>query len=85
MKTLVIDAICGAGLHSIVTAQECERLGLARWTGDGRSPAWVWRREVLEKLELEDLQELYTALRESREDAGLITPTIEDQPTAPVQ
>jgi len=63
MKTLVIDAIVGAGFHSVVIAQECERVGLADF--DKYHTRWSWRRE---QLDLDKLQELYTAMRESREE-----------------
>jgi hypothetical protein len=70
MKTLVIDALIGAGIHSVILAQECERVGLAAY--DKRTQTWAWRREQLERIDLEKLQELYTAMREAREEA---TPT----------
>ena len=63
MKTLVIDALIGAGFHSVVIAQECERVGLADF--DKYHTRWSWRRE---QLDLDKLQELYTAMRESREE-----------------
>ena len=66
MKTLVIDALIGAGFHSVVIAQECERVGLADF--DKYHSKWSWRREQLEQLDLDKLQELYTAMRESREE-----------------
>ena len=66
MKTLVIDALIGAGFHSVVIAQECERVGLADF--DKYHSKWSWRREQLEQLALDKLQELYTAMRESREE-----------------
>ena len=75
MKTLTIDAIVGAGFHSVVIAQECERIGLA--TFDKYRNTWVWRREQLEKLELDPLQELYTAMRESREELAATEPVDE--------
>lgn len=78
MKTLVIDAVIGAGIHSVVIAQECERLGLASF--DKRSTTWSWRRGMLEKLELEQLRELYTAMRESREE--LTAPVEPEEPTS---
>lgn len=66
MKTLVIDALIGVGFHSVVIAQECERVGLADF--DKFHTRWSWRREQLEQLDLDKLQELYTAMRESREE-----------------
>lgn len=75
MKTLTIDAIIGAGFHSVVIAQECERIGLA--TYDNYRGSWNWKREQLEKLELDPLQELYTAMRESREEIEATEPVDE--------
>ena len=72
MKTLTIDAIVGAGFHSVVLAQECERVGLADF--DKHHTKWSWRRAALEKLELAVLQELYTSLRESREELDAAEP-----------
>ncbi len=69
MKTLVIDAIIGVGIAGQITlAMECERAGLAEFTGNQHNPSWVWRRDKLEKVELEKLQELYQGLREAREE-----------------
>ena len=79
MKTLTIDAIIGAGFHSVVIATECERLGLA--TYDKYNQRWSWRREALEKLELDPLQELYTAMRESREE---LESTVEPEEPKPL-
>jgi len=45
MKTLVIDALIGAGFHSVVIAQECERVGLADF--DKYHSKGSWRREQL--------------------------------------
>jgi len=81
MKTLTIDAIVGAGFHSVVIAQECERIGLA--TFDKYRNTWSWKREQLEKLELDPLQELYTAMRESREEIEAAEPI--DQPLIQLQ
>lgn len=71
MKTLVIDAIIGVGFPSVVLASECERIGMAEYTGTATGPSWAWRRERLEKCEEHQLQELYTALREAREENEL--------------
>lgn len=76
MKTLVIDAIVGIGFPSMLLADECRKAGLARSLA-GHEPVygdWVgnlsyeWRRDQLEKVSEEKLQELYTAMRESREE-----------------
>lgn len=75
MKTLVIDAIVGIGFAGQITlASECERAGLAEFTGNQHNPDWEWRRNQLEKIDLEKLQELYTALREAREEGSATEP-----------
>lgn len=78
MKTLVIDALVGAGFHSVVIAQECERIGLADF--DKYHTRWSWRREQLEHLDLDKLQELYTAMRESREELEAAAEPEEEKP-----
>jgi hypothetical protein len=77
MKTLVIDALIGAGFHSVVIAQECERVGLADF--DKYHSKWSWRREQLEQLDLDKLQELYTAMRESREELEAVAEPEEEK------
>lgn len=83
MKTLVIDAIVGAGFHSVIIAQECERLGLASF--DHHHTKWSWRREQLERLELEQLQELYTGMREAREELAAQPPEPVEEPLIVLQ
>lgn len=68
MKTLIIDALVGIGFPSMLLAGECEKVGLAYFTGNQSQPEWAWRLDVLEKIELEKLQELYTGLREARDE-----------------
>ena len=70
-QQLLIDAICGVGFPSVILAQECERVGLARF--DHLLQEWRWDRKALWKVGLEPLQELYQGLCESREE--LLTPT----------
>lgn len=79
MKTLVIDAIVGIGFPSILLADECRKAGLAEFTGNQWNEKYEWRRDQLEKVELEKLQELYTALREAREEGSVDEPD-EDKP-----
>lgn len=69
MKTLVIDAIVGIGFPSMLLAEECRKAGLAAFTGNQWNECYEWRRDQLEKVSEEKLQELYTALREAREEA----------------
>lgn len=68
MKTLVIDAIVGIGFPSMLLAEECRKAGLAAFSGHQWSEGYEWRRDQLEKVSEEKLQELHTAMRESRED-----------------
>lgn len=58
-KELLTDAICGAGFKDMRYADECVKLGLARWTGDQYNPNWAWRRDVLLTKGLIELQEIY--------------------------
>lgn len=74
MKTLVIDAIVGIGFPSVLLADECRKAGLAEFAGHQWSNHYEWRRDQLEKIELEKLQELYTALREAREEGSVAEP-----------
>ena len=67
MKTLIIDAICGVGFPSMIVASECEKLGLATFTGDQHNPEWQWSREALAGCRIETLEELYGSLRTKRE------------------
>lgn len=84
MKTLVIDAIVGIGFPSILLADECRKAGLAEFTGNQWNEKYEWRRDQLEKVELEKLQELYTALREAREEGSVDEPD-EDKPLIQLQ
>lgn len=85
MKTLVIDAIVGIGFPSILLADECRKAGLAECLGGGHGdPRYEWRRDQLEKIELEKLQELYTALREAREEGSVAEPE-KDKPLIQLQ
>ena len=92
MKTLVIDAIVGIGFPSVLLADECRKAGLAR-NVPGHEPVygnWVgnlnyeWGRDQLEKIDLEKLQELYTALREAREEGSVAEPE-NDKPLIQLQ
>ena len=77
-QQLLIDAICGVGFPSVILAQECERVGLARF--DHLVQEWRWDRKALWNVTIEPLQELYQGLCESREE--LLTPTepLDDEP-----
>ena len=83
MKTLVIDALVGAGFHSVLIAQKCEQVGLARFSN--LTNTWSWKREMLEQLELEPLQELYTGMREAREALEAKMPEPVEEPLIVLQ
>ena len=61
-STLFIDAIFGVGFPHPQVAIDAERGGLT--TGDiyGKEPH-TWKRTALEALDVNTLQELYTALK----------------------
>ena len=68
MKTLVIDAILGAGFAgSFTLATQAEKAGLALFTGNLHDEPWRWQRDKLEALELEELQGIYEGVRSERE------------------
>ncbi len=66
-KTLLVDAICGVGFPSMVLAQECEKVGMAEFTGNPHNPEWKWHRAALDELPVDTLQELYDGLADKRE------------------
>jgi len=74
---LLVDAICGVGFPSVTLASECERVGMASFTGNQWNPLWVWDRKALLRLTPEVLQELYEGLCDQRE--------ANQQPTAPLE
>lgn len=45
---LLIDGIVGVGFKSVEYAQQAERAGYARFTGDQHNERWEWVRERLE-------------------------------------
>lgn len=76
-QQMIIDAICGVGFPSITLADQCQRVGLADFTGNQWNPDWAWDRKALWKIKIEDLQALYDGLCEQRD--------INQQPTAPLE
>jgi len=80
-KQLVIDAIVGVGFAGQMTlAMECERAGLAEYTGNQHNPSWAWRRAKLEACGLEMLQELYQGLREARDEQNAPVDEVATEP-----
>lgn len=67
-KVLVVDAICGVGFPSPILAMECEKVGLADFTGNQWNSAWRWDRAALLACSVSDLQELYEGLCRARGD-----------------
>lgn len=74
MKTLLIDAIVGVGFPAVTLALECEKVGMARFTGNQYNPSWEWNRLALYKCSEEQLQELYQGVREERESQNTPKP-----------
>lgn len=67
MKTLVIDAIIGAGFPTLTLALTAEQAGMAEFKGDLFDAKHVWRRDKLEGQTLPVLQGIYEGLRAERE------------------
>lgn len=69
MRTLLIDAIRGAGFPSMEYAAGCERRGLAVFAGNQHNKSWAWRDGLLESRTEKELQDLYEQLRFQRESS----------------
>ena len=70
MKTLVIDAIIGAGFPTLTLALTAEQAGLATFVGAYLSPSaptHQWCRDKLEGETLQALQTIYEGLRSERD------------------
>lgn len=81
-KDMVIDAICGIGMPSMLIATECEKVGMAEFSGNQWNPSWLWRRDRLAPLSVSQLQELYDGLYEARKDAQAPTDPADDVPSS---
>lgn len=66
LKVLVIDAICGVGFPTPMLGTACEQAGMARY--DMESGVYEWRRNALARSTMPQLQQLYDALCEARDD-----------------
>ena len=77
-KQLLIDAICGVGFPTLLLAQMCEQAGTARY--DSLVQQWVWKRDVLVRVDIEKLQELYEGLCDAREENFKPTDPVDDYP-----
>lgn len=60
---LFVDALIGAGVPT-----ECAQLatdeGLATFTGDQHNVSWAWNKRILDTLDIEELQALYTQVKQ---------------------
>jgi len=61
-RMLFADAICGLGFSSYAAAVAAHDHALASVTTD-ETPVWSWKREALEQLSTETLQDLYTSIK----------------------
>lgn len=65
MKTLIIDAIIGKGFLSVSDGVEMQRRGLAHFSGNQWNEKWDWNRSELERLEINDLEQIYARISAS--------------------
>ena len=79
-KQLLVDAICGVGFPSVFLAQECEKVGMATFTGNRHNHIWEWDRRALLAITTGALQELYDGLCEERERNFTPTDPVDDYP-----
>ena len=79
-QQLFCDAVCGVGVPQLTLALECERVGLASFSGDQHNPEWRWDRKALWKVSVEQLQELYEGLCIAREENFTPTDPVDDFP-----
>lgn len=68
MKTLIIDAIIGAGFPTLTLALTAEKAGLAEFINTGMfNTEHRWIRASLEQESIDKLKMIYEGLRASRE------------------
>lgn len=77
---LLVDAICGVGFPTMTLGSECEKTGLAEFTGNQWNPAWKWDRKALFHVPVEQLQELYQGLCDARDETFIPTDPVDDFP-----
>lgn len=63
-KSLVVDAICGAGFGTMTFAIEMQKKGLAEFTGNQHNEAWEWDKGKLLMLAVPELQVLYDRIKQ---------------------
>lgn len=61
-KSVLVNAIYGAGFPSMQHAVMAEREGYARFTGNQHNEEWQWDRDRLRHMADADLKALYGAI-----------------------
>ena len=82
MKTLIIDAIVGAGFPTVTLALTAEQGGLATYKPGYLEGTHVWLRDRLEALSLKEVKMVYEGVRSERENLAAQPPV--EPPLAPV-
>ena len=82
MKTLIIDAIVGAGFPTVTLALTAEQGGLATYRPGFLEGTHVWLRDKLEVLSLSEVKMVYEGVRAEREKLAAQPPSA--PPLAPV-
>lgn len=61
-RSIIIDAICGAGFKTMQNAIDAEKMGMAKFVGNQWNPDWAWNRDWLKAksdIELENIYNVY--------------------------
>lgn len=62
-KELVIDAICGMGVHPGMPVIRLEEAKYIRWTGNQYNESWAWERPMLASHSAAELLALYMEMK----------------------
>jgi hypothetical protein len=65
-KTLLVDAVAGAGFPDLLFAERCARLGVAEWVDAQGAGSWgyIWLKgQLYETMPEEELQLLYYSIK----------------------
>ena len=82
MKTLITDAIIGAGFPTLTLAVTAEQAGLAHYSSiDSKH---IWLRDKLEELDIPALKTVYEGLRAERESQEIQAAAAEAASHTPV-
>jgi hypothetical protein len=64
LKALLVDAVCGNPVpRSLIIAMNGEDCELFKSTGNQWNESYAWKRESLEKMTLDQLDELYAGIK----------------------